>query len=670
MFYLYEKVQKGVLLTEEDDPSYGKAIYNLSSLPLKKKYITPLGNTIVRLSETEVIIGESNIIHIPKTLPGEYEVIRFNNVYVNILDHQYLTGTLSLTNYRLFLLFTSSKGKEDEVEYKQIELCTLGSITRIEKATLKQKGFSGLEYQAIIHRKDVNPTVYLNFLKANKKDRKSLIEKIQSILFPQDIRSIFCFENKEYFDYEFNKINWDNLIKTLRSDQNVNINGWKIFKPELDVERMKLNFNFWRWSHCNSQYEICQSYPSKFIVPKELTDQQISKVAEFRTQNRVPILSWYNHENGACISRCSQPKTGVNSRSTEDELALSLICSAREQKDKKLIIIDPRPIINAAANRAVGAGYEKKENYPIQSLEFMGIENIHVVRQSLQSVKSICFQNQSGKENEKWISSIESTGWLKHIRSILVAAKKVVKYVNRDGLSCVIHCSDGWDRTSQVVSLAMMCMDPFYRTLTGFCYLIEKEWKSTGHMFRTRIGHYDKDFGNVNRSPIFLQWIDCVWQLINQYPISFEFNEHLLMKIVDESINCRFGTFLTDHEHQSNELKVKQYSVSLWTHIHNEKNMYKYLNILYSPPNDTSYPTRSDKVIYPKVSMDSIHFWSNFYLKSFPSKKSLLKMMKKKNYDINLKFKSLKKSYEDIKKKRRKEKLPIPSLGSISVKGI
>ena len=29
----------------------------------------------------------------------------------------------------------------------------------------------------------------------------------------------------------------------------------------------------------------------------------------------------------------------------------------------------------------------------------------------------------------------------------------------------LVHCSDGWDRTSQVVSLAELMLDPYYRTI-------------------------------------------------------------------------------------------------------------------------------------------------------------------------------------------------------------
>lgn len=87
---------------------------------------------------------------------------------------------------------------------------------------------------------------------------------------------------------------------------------------------------------------------------------------------------------------------------------------------------------------------------------------------------------------------------MNHIRSILVAAIKLVSYVGRQGLAVIVHCSDGWDRTSQVTALSQLLLDPYYRTIKGFQILVEKEWLTVGYKFQSRTGHgkdFSKDLG-------------------------------------------------------------------------------------------------------------------------------------------------------------------------------
>lgn len=67
-------------------------------------------------------------------------------------------------------------------------------------------------------------------------------------------------------------------------------------------------------------------------------------------------------------------------------------------------------------------------------------------------------------------------------RVILKSAVLIVELVEKKNCSVVTHCSDGWDRTSQIVALAELLLDPFYRTIRGFEILLEKEWLSFGHI--------------------------------------------------------------------------------------------------------------------------------------------------------------------------------------------
>ena len=49
-------------------------------------------------------------------------------------------------------------------------------------------------------------------------------------------------------------------------------------------------------------------------------------------------------------------------------------------------------------------------------------------------------------------------------------------------------------------------------------------------------------------SPVFTQFLDCVWQLMMQFPRSFEFRESYLIELHDHVHSCQFGTFLGNCE--------------------------------------------------------------------------------------------------------------------------
>lgn len=67
---------------------------------------------------------------------------------------------------------------------------------------------------------------------------------------------------------------------------------------------------------------------------------------------------------------------------------------------------------------------------------------------------------------------------------ILAGALRIADKLESGKTSVVVHCSDGWDRTGQLTSLAMLMLDGYYRTIRGFEVLLEKEWLSFGHRFQ------------------------------------------------------------------------------------------------------------------------------------------------------------------------------------------
>lgn len=70
--------------------------------------------------------------------------------------------------------------------------------------------------------------------------------------------------------------------------------------------------------------------------------------------------------------------------------------------------------------------YESEDAYQNAELVFLDIHNIHVMRESLRKLKELCFPN---IEETRWLSGIESTYWLKHIKCILAGAVRIVDKV-------------------------------------------------------------------------------------------------------------------------------------------------------------------------------------------------------------------------------------------------
>lgn len=62
--------------------------------------------------------------------------------------------------------------------------------------------------------------------------------------------------------------------------------------------------------------------------------------------------------------------------------------------------------------QATGGGYEGDE-YQNAELIFLDIQNIHVMRESLKKLKDIVYPN---VEESHWLSSLESTHWLEHVK--------------------------------------------------------------------------------------------------------------------------------------------------------------------------------------------------------------------------------------------------------------
>ncbi|KAM6965556.1 phosphatidylinositol-3,5-bisphosphate 3-phosphatase MTMR3 isoform 2-T2 [Aplochiton taeniatus] len=418
------------------------------------------------------------------------------------------------------------------------------------------------------------------------------------------------------------------------------VTSW--FKNE--VERMGFDTqNAWRITDINSKFRLCASYPQQLLVPAWITDKELENVAAFRSWKRFPAVVFRHQSTGAVIARCGQPEVSWwGWRNADDEHLVQSIAractvdsSARKPltngshtngtdvpdtdfessltngsevetlalQPHKLLILDARSYAAAVANRAKGGGCECPEYYPNCEVVFMGMANIHSIRKSFQSLRFLCTQM---PDPANWLSALESTKWLQHLSLLLKAALLVVNAVNRDHRPVLVHCSDGWDRTPQIAALSKLLLDPYYRTIEGFQVLLETEWLDFGHKFADRCGHGENSEDVNERCPVFLQWLDCVHQLQRQFPCSFEFNEAFLVKLVQHTYSCLFGTFLCNSGKEREDRHVQERTCSVWSLLRPANRALR--NMLYS--------SHSETVLHPVCHVRNLMLWTAVYLPS------------------------------------------------------
>ncbi|KAI1478624.1 phosphatases II [Daldinia eschscholtzii] len=306
----------------------------------------------------------------------------------------------------------------------------------------------------------------------------------------------------------------------------------------------------WRISLINKDYTFSPTYPGLLVVPSKISDNVIKYAGSYRSRQRIPVLTYLHSLNNCSITRSSQPMVGFRgNRSIQDEKLVSACFSAsatvefngietpgvdttepspassqadlRDTLDsetsdterledeliagdennydaktgKRLVygaqqsnlIVDARPTINAVVMQAMGKGSENMEYYKFAKKAYLNIENIHVMRESLNTVIEALKDGDISRLPPNRELLVKS-GWLKHITGILDGSALIARQVGIRHSHVLIHCSDGWDRTSQLSALSQLMLDPYYRTIEGFIVLIEKDWLSFGHMFQQRSG--------------------------------------------------------------------------------------------------------------------------------------------------------------------------------------
>ncbi|XP_036978262.1 myotubularin-related protein 5 isoform X3 [Acanthopagrus latus] len=252
-----------------------------------------------------------------------------------------------------------------------------------------------------------------------------------------------------------------------------------------------------------------------------------------------------------------------------------------------------------------------------QQWEVVPIEvcDVRQVKNSFKKLMKACVPSSPTSDpNMSFQRCLEDSEWMALLHRVLQVSVLVVELLDT-GSSVMVSLEDGWDVTTQVVSLVQLLSDPYYRTFDGFRLLVEKEWLSFGHRFSHRgaqtLGSQSSGF-----TPVFLQFLDCVHQIHLQFPMEFEFSQYYLKFLAYHYVSNRFRTFLLDSDYERIELgvlyeekgdrKTPQVCKSVWDYIDrlNKKTPIFY-NYMFSP--------EDEEVLRPYTFISNLKVW-DFYM--------------------------------------------------------
>ncbi|XP_078171309.1 phosphatidylinositol-3-phosphatase myotubularin-1-like isoform X4 [Carex rostrata] len=489
----------------------------------------------------------------------------------------------------------------------------------------------------------------------------------------------------------------------------------------------------WRITTINSTYTLCPTYPSTLVVPRSISDEELLQAASFRTSRRIPVISWCNPgRQWSCpCTVFSATCWTLHELSHSDERLVTGLCSSSADSSSSrrlLYIVDARPIANALANNVKGGGSESSSNYFKSEVVFLGIDNIHVMRESLSRLRE--YVDTHGTTSSEGTSSflrnggstwgggnlssmsgsastLGDTGWLTHVQNVLSGAAWIAARIAFESASVLVHCSDGWDRTTQLVSLASLLLDPYYRTFKGFQALVEKDWLAFGHPFADRMGiptvtdlatssstemltRQSSYGGNPsssplrsqsgsnlpgarggathghgqasdNISPILLQWVDCVSQLLRLYPCAFEFSSNFLVDFLDAVLSCRFGNFLCNCERERQQASASEVCGCIWVYLSDLRAIggksHEHFNLFYDP-------ARHEEPILPPAAALAPTIWPQFHLRWACPSESHASELESMWRTMNIKYSEMSKVKEVSESKARDLKLKSEALSA------
>ncbi|KAI6656415.1 Myotubularin-related protein 9 isoform X2 [Oopsacas minuta] len=424
----------------------------------------------------------------------------------------------------------------------------------------------------------------------------TLFEKIEKQALQDGVRCQLILKTKTFLEYKFeipSQEEMNVIAKSIEQLSNIQeLNNIEVYFPFLYHPRNELlcpiayPWNGYsdilsRWgcppgkflvSDLNRKFTVCPSYPREVIVPSICSEDNLIESAKYRHGYRFPVVAYYNKKTGASLLRAGQPLVGNMQKKCDSDKKLLNACLVTKQRGR---IIDTRTKSNATQWVSKGGGTEQPGMYPHWLLEYCELERPEAMMENYEKLFKICLEQGTPNRGAHWITALSSTKWYHYVMTAMQTALKIAGFLQTDSSSVLIHGTTGTDNTLLLSSLTQLILDPYTRRLEGFLELIIREWILGGYPFRARTMGLLESEKERGRAPTFLLFLDCVWQLMRQFPRSFEYKDTLLLLIHEHTHASEYGTFLGNSMKERSTHKLNDRTFSLWAYIHSIRDSFE-----------------------------------------------------------------------------------------------
>ncbi|XP_063708687.1 myotubularin-related protein 10 [Culicoides brevitarsis] len=494
----------------------------------------------------------------PKLLEGEIEAARAKNVSLYIAQKKKTVkgqkiqeeklGTLIITNFRLS--FTLFDGSLEDVAYQENNFLgkydiSLSNIDKIYQISDKKKRPVGPDYRNS-SKVDAIRIICKNFRLLTFDFSVSDVGKGKHIA-DALLRFAFPSQHQVLFLYNY-KLEYYNAVRSVRMFNQEN--DWM-----QELERCGAS-NHWRVLGVLGE-NIEDTLPRYYVVPKCLTNHEYLDAARSFQKGRAAIWVWGTEQ--AALVRMASLLDTIGDTTVENRMLESIRKCDPQRRQPHLVELEKI------------------------------LPSIQDVYHSYIKLRELCAPESDRSfmiQDTRFYTSLEKSSWLLHVSLCIQYSSELAKRMT-DGETVVIQESEGRDMCCIISCLIQLLLDPYFRTINGFQTLIQKDWVSLGHPFSDRFGHVSKKL-TTDQGALFLLFLDCTWQLLQQFPDCFEFSETFLTTVWDSVFLPIFDTFQFNCE-RDREKAVKDSKIVLrpvwdWGEQFSDKDIALFSNPLYKKP--------------------------------------------------------------------------------------